>query len=139
MRAMIIEQTGGPETLQLADVPTPTPGPGQVLLRVAFAGVNPADWKDRQGMLAIYQAYRFPYIVGFDAAGVVDQVGPGVSGLKPGDRAFTPTNHGQGGWGSYAEYVIADEDRVAPIPQGMSFEAAASIPVAALTGWQALF
>ena len=46
MRAMIIEQTGGPETLQLADVPTPTPGPGQVLLRVAFAGVNPADWKD---------------------------------------------------------------------------------------------
>lgn len=139
MRAMIIQQTGGPEVLQLGEVPTPEPGPGQMLIRIACAGVNPADWKDRQGMLAIYQPYRFPYIIGFDAAGVVERVGPGVSTLQPGDRVFTTGNHGQGAWGSYAEYLVTEADRAAPIPLGMSFEAAAAIPVAALTGWQALF
>ncbi len=139
MRAMIIENTGGPEALRLADVPTPEPGPGQVLIRVACAGVNPADWKDREGMLAMYVAYRFPYILGFDAAGVVERVGPGVEHPRPGDRVFTPGNHGQGAWGSYAEFMVADADRTAIIPPSMSFAAAASIPVAALTGWQALF
>ncbi|MBK6677468.1 MAG: NADP-dependent oxidoreductase [Rhodocyclaceae bacterium] len=139
MRAMIIENTGGPEALRLADVPTPEPGPGQVLIRVACAGVNPADWKDREGMLAMYAAYRFPYILGFDAAGVVERVGPGVEHPRPGDRVFTPGNHGQGAWGSYAEFMVADADRTAIIPPSMSFAAAASIPVAALTGWQALF
>lgn len=139
MRAMIMEKTGGPEVLRLAEVPTPEPGPGQVLIRVACAGVNPADWKDREGMLAIYAPYRFPYILGFDAAGVVERVGPGVESPRPGDRVFTPGNHGQGAWGSYAEFMVADADRTAAIPVAMSFAAAASIPVAALTGWQALF
>lgn len=139
MRAMIMEKTGGPEVLRLAEVPTPEPGPGQVLIRVACAGVNPADWKDREGMLAMYVAYRFPYILGFDAAGVVERVGPGVEHPRPGDRVFTPGNHGQGAWGSYAEFMVADADRTAIIPPSMSFAAAASIPVAALTGWQALF
>ena len=139
MRAMIMEKTGGPEVLHLAEVPTPEPGPGQVLIRVACAGVNPADWKDREGMLAIYGPYRFPYIPGFDAAGVVERVGPGVESPRPGDRVFTPGNHGQGAWGSYAEFLVADADRAALIPPSMAFAAAASIPVAALTGWQALF
>ena len=139
MRAIIIEHTGGPEALRLADVPTPEPGPGQVLIRVACAGVNPADWKDREGMLAMYAPYHFPYIVGFDAAGVVERVGAGVDKPRPGDRVFTPGNHGQGAWGSYAEFMVANADRTATIPPSMSFAAAASIPVAALTGWQALF
>ncbi|MBK9954802.1 MAG: NADP-dependent oxidoreductase [Rhodocyclaceae bacterium] len=138
MRAIIIEHTGGPEALRLADVPTPEPGPGQVLIRVAW-GVNPADWKDREGMLAMYAPYHFPYIVGFDAAGVVERVGAGVDKPRPGDRVFTPGNHGQGAWGSYAEFMVANADRTATIPPSMSFAAAASIPVAALTGWQALF
>jgi NADPH2:quinone reductase len=136
---MIMERTGGPEVLQLAEVATPEPGPGQVLIRVACAGVNPADWKDREGMLAIYAPYRFPYIVGFDAAGIVAKLGPGVENLRPGDRVFTPGNHGQGVWGSYAEFMVADADRTALIPPSMSFAAAASLPVAVLTGWQALF
>jgi NADPH2:quinone reductase len=110
-----------------------------VLIRVACAGVNPADWKDREGMLAIYAPYRFPYIVGFDAAGVVAKLGPGVENPRPGDRVFTPGNHGQGAWGSYAEFMVADADRTALIPPSMSFAAAASLPVAVLTGWQALF
>ena len=86
MFAMIMNETGGPEVLQYAEVPAPEPGPGQVRIRVAYAGVNPADWKDRQGHLAMYRPYQFPYIIGFDAAGVVENLGPGVDKLRPGDR-----------------------------------------------------
>jgi NADPH2:quinone reductase len=139
MFAMIINETGDPEVLQYGEIATPEPGPGEVRIRVAYAGVNPADWKNRQGMLARYRPYTFPYIIGFDAAGIVDKVGAGVTAFKPGDRVFTPTNHGQGGQGSYAEFAIATDDRVARIPEGMNFMQAAALPVAALTAWQGLF
>jgi NADPH2:quinone reductase len=136
---MIINETGGPEVLRYGEIETPQPGPGEVRIRVAYAGVNPADWKNRQGMLAAFRPYVFPYIIGFDAAGVVDKLGEAVSGFAVGDRVFTPTNHGQGGQGSYAEYTIASADRVALVPDGMSFAQAAALPVAALTAWQGLF
>lgn len=139
MFALIIEETGGPEVLKYAEVPTPEPAAGEVLLRVIYAGVNPADWKNRQGMLAAFRPYSFPYIIGFDAAGVVAAVGEEVTGFAVGDRVVTPTNHGQGGQGSYAEYAIASVDRVALIPEGMGFDQAAALPVASLTAWQALF
>lgn len=139
MYAMIIRETGGPEVFEYAELPTPTPGPGEVLVRVAYAGVNPADWKNRQGMLAQYRPYVFPYVIGFDAAGVVAKVGEGVDGFAPGDRVFTPTNHGQGGQGSYAEYTLANVDRVARIPEALGFDQAAALPVASLTAWQGLF
>lgn len=108
-------------------------------IQIACAGVNPADWKNRQGLLAAYRPYVFPYVIGFDAAGVVAAVGDAVTGFKPGDRVFTPTNHGQGGQGSYAQYTLARQDRVAHIPDSLGFEQAAALPVAALTAWQALF
>lgn len=139
MFAMIIEETGGPEVFKYAELPTPTPGPGEVLLQVAYAGVNPADWKNREGHLALYRPYTFPYIIGFDAAGIVAAVGEGVTEFQPGERVFTPTNHGQGGQGSYAEFAIASADRVARIPDGLSFAQAAALPVASLTAWQGLF
>jgi NADPH2:quinone reductase len=139
MYAMIIEETGDPEVLKYAELPTPVPQAGEVLVQVACAGVNPADWKNRRGLLAAFRPYYFPYIIGFDAAGVVAATGPGVTGFKPGDRVFTPTNHGQGGQGSYAEYAIANQDRVAHIPRRLDFAQAAALPVAALTAWQALF
>lgn len=139
MYAMIIEKTGGPEVLQYAEIATPQPGPGEVLIRVGCAGVNPADWKNRQGLLEQYRPYFFPYIIGFDAAGTVAAVGEGVTEFAVGERVFTPTNHGQGGQGSYAEYTLANVDRVAAIPKGMGFDQAAALPVAALTAWQALF
>lgn len=139
MFAMIIEETGGPEVFQYADIDTPQPGPGQVLIEVACAGVNPADWKNRQGHLAQFRPYVFPYIIGFDAAGVVAAVGEGVTGLRVGDRVFSPTNHGQGGQGSYAQYTLADIGRVARIPAGLDFAQAAALPVASLTAWQGLF
>ena len=139
MFAMIIEETGGPEVFKYAELPTPTPGPGEVLVQIACAGVNPADWKNREGHLAQYRPYTFPYIIGFDAAGIVAAVGEGVTEFQPGERVFTPTNHGQGGQGSYAEYAIASADRVARIPDGLSFAQAAALPVASLTAWQGLF
>ncbi|MEQ9463673.1 MAG: NADP-dependent oxidoreductase [Haliea sp.] len=139
MYAMIIEATGGPEVLRYAEIETPVPQPGEVLIKVAYAGVNPADWKNRQGLLAEFRPYAFPYIIGFDAAGVVAALGEGVTGFAVGDRVFTPTNHGQGGQGSYAEYVLASVDRVASIPAGLGFAEAAALPVAALTAWQGLF
>jgi NADPH2:quinone reductase len=139
MYAMIIEETGGPDVFRYAEVDTPEPGPAEVLVRVARAGVNPADWKNRQGHLAQFRPYVFPYIIGFDAAGVVAAVGEGVAGISVGDRVVTPTNHGQGGQGSYAEYTLANEDRVARIPHSLTFSQAAALPVAALTAWQGLF
>ena len=139
MFAMLIEETGGPEVFQYRELPTPVPGAEDILIEVAYAGVNPADWKNRQGLLAEYRPYVFPYIIGFDASGVVAAVGDNVTGFKPGDRVFTPTNHGQGGQGSYAQYTLANQDRVAHIPKGLGFDEAAALPVAALTAWQALF
>jgi NADPH:quinone reductase len=138
MFAVIMTETGGPEVLRYATIDTPEPGPGEIRIRVAYAGVNPADWKNRQGMLAAFRPYYFPYVLGFDAAGVVDVVGEGVEGFAPGDRVFTPTNHGQGAQGSYAELVIASADRVAHLPTGLGFAEAAALPVAALTAWQGL-
>ncbi|MBM0128012.1 NADP-dependent oxidoreductase [Pimelobacter simplex] len=135
---MIMNETGGPEVLQYGEIATPEPGPGEVRVRVAYAGVNPADWKNRQGMLAAFRPYVFPYVLGFDAAGVIDAIGEGVTGFAIGDRVVTPTNHGQGGQGSYAEYVVAAVDRVAVMPDEMGFAEAAALPVAALTAWQAL-
>lgn len=139
MYAMIINETGGPEVLRFAEIDTPEPGPGELRIRVAYAGVNPADWKNREGMLAAFRPYVFPCIIGFDAAGIVDKLGEGVTGFASGDRVFTPTNHGQGGQGSYAEYAIAAVDRVAHIPADLCFSHAAALPVAALTAWQGLF
>ena len=139
MFAMIIDEVGSPEILHAAQVPTPQPGPGEVLIRVVYAGVNPADWKNRQGMLAAFRPYHFPCIIGFDAAGTVAAVGDGVEGFDPGDRVFSPTNHGQGAQGSYAEYVVASSDRLAHMPAALRFDQAAVLPVAALTAWQGVF
>ncbi|HBX71558.1 MAG TPA: NADP-dependent oxidoreductase, partial [Halieaceae bacterium] len=91
MYAMIIERTGGPEVFQYAEIDTPEPGPGEVVVQVAYAGVNPADWKNREGHLAQFRPYVFPYIIGFDAAGRISAVGEGVEGFAVGDRVFTPT------------------------------------------------
>jgi NADPH2:quinone reductase len=139
MYAMIISETGGPEVLHYGEIDTPEPGPGELRIRVAYAGVNPADWKNREGLLAAFRPYAFPYVIGFDAAGIVDRLGEGVTGFTVGDRVFSPTNHGQGGQGSYAQYTVAAVDRVAHIPAGLGFAQAAALPVAALTAWQGLF
>ncbi len=138
MTAAALYGFGDADTFELASLPVPSPGPGEVLIRVAYAGVNPADWKDREGHIAQFYDIEFPYIVGFDAAGFIADLGEGVSDLSPGDRVVTVSAHGQGGQGSYAEYLPVPVDRVAKIPAELALDQAAIIPVAALTAWQVL-
>jgi len=139
MRAMVIDRFGGPEVFRDAEVETPSPRAGEVLIRIAYAGVNPADWKCREGWLAQFFDTKFPFIVGFDAAGVVAAVGEGVTAYRPGDRVVTSSNQGIGDWGTYAEYARSDIDRVAKLADGLGFKTAASIPTAAVTSWEGLF
>ena len=77
MKAMVLDRFGGPEVLYLADIERPRASPGNVVVQVAFAGVNPADWKAREGWLASYFQYQFPFVLGFDAAGIIAEVGEG--------------------------------------------------------------
>lgn len=135
MRAMVIKGFGGPEVLHWEELPIPQPGPGEVLVRIAYASVNPADWKTREGMLSKYIDYNFPFVLGFDLAGVVEAVGDGVTAHKPGDRVFGTSRQGQGLNGSYAEYTIAHEALLAPIPRHATLAEAAGLPTAGTTAY----
>lgn len=139
MRAILIDRPGGPEMLRLGETRTPVAGPGEVLVEIGFAGVNPADWKCRQGMLEAFFTPAYPFILGFDLAGVVAAIGPGVAGLVPGDRVFGGSQQGSGRNGAYAEYAATLPAFLAPVPEGMMLAEAAAYPTAALTAWQALF
>jgi NADPH:quinone reductase-like Zn-dependent oxidoreductase len=139
MRAMAIDRFGGPEVLRMAELPIPAPGPGEVLIKVAYAGVNPADWKCREGWLARFFEYRFPFVLGFDAAGVVVKLGAGVSGLAAGQRVVACSKQGLGQWGSYAEYVVAATDGVAPLADHVPQAEAAALPTAGITAYEGLF
>jgi NADPH:quinone reductase-like Zn-dependent oxidoreductase len=139
MRAMVIHGFGGPEVLVPGEIEVPVPKPGEVLIRIAYASVNPADWKCREGWLSQFFDYKFPFVVGFDAAGIVAGVGEGVTEYKIGDRVVTSSNQGIGERGSYAEYLVSDIDRVSHIADTLDFATAASIPTAAITSWEGLF
>jgi NADPH:quinone reductase-like Zn-dependent oxidoreductase len=125
---------GGPEVLELVDAPRPEPGPTEVLVRVAAAGVNPVDWKTRArgGFLG-----KPPFTVGWDVAGVVERVGAGVARFAPGDRVFGMPRFPHEA-AAYAEYVTSPSRQLARIPEGLSDVDAAALPLAGLTGWQAL-
>ncbi|WP_380879267.1 oxidoreductase [Sphingomonas sp. DBB INV C78] len=139
MRAMVLDRFGGPEVLRLGDIERPPVEAGGVVVEVAFASVNPADWKAREGWLARYFDYQFPFVVGFDAAGVVAEVGEGVTDLVVGDRVVTASNQGRGARGSYAEFVASDRERVVKLPASVGFREAATLPTAGMTAWQAVF
>ena len=139
MRAMVIDGFGGPEVFRMGDIPIPEPKAGEVLIRVAYASVNPADWKCREGWLAQFFQYKFPFVVGFDAAGVIAGLGEGVTQYEIGDRVITSSNQGIGENGSYAEYLTVVTDRVAPMADSLDFATGASIPTAAVTSWEGLF
>jgi NADPH:quinone reductase-like Zn-dependent oxidoreductase len=136
---MVIDRFGGPDVFRMGEIPMPVPGADEIVIRVAYAGVNPADWKCREGWLSQFFDYKFPFVVGFDAAGIVSAVGPGVTDYKVGERVTTHSNQGDGENGSYAEYVKSVTDRCAHIADSLSFEIAAAIPTAAVTSWEACF
>jgi len=139
MRAMVLDRFGGPEVLRIAEIELPKAEAGGVVIRVCYAGVNPADWKAREGWLSRYFNYQFPFVVGFDAAGTVVEVGEDVVGLAVGDRVVTASNQGRGERGSYAEHVAADQERVAKLPAHISFRDAATLPTAGMTAWETVF
>jgi NADPH2:quinone reductase len=121
MKAIQVQQFGGPEVLQLLEIPTPKSGPGQVLVRVHAAGVNPYDTYMRNGTYAIKP--QLPYTPGSDAAGVIEAVGEGVTKIKPGTRVYTARTES----GAYAEYALALESQVHPLPEKISFTQGAGV------------
>lgn len=132
MKAIQVHQFGGPEVLALHEVPTPKPGPGEVLVRVRAAGVNPYDTYMRNGTYSIKPP--LPYTPGSDAAGTVEAVGPGVTRVKSGDRVYTATTLS----GAYAEYALAAEAQVHPLPEKTSFAQGAGLWVPYGTAYTAL-
>ncbi|WKE73558.1 NADP-dependent oxidoreductase [Streptomyces sp. WP-1] len=135
MRAVVVEQWGGPENLVEREIPRPEPGLNEVLVRVHAAGVNPVDWKTRaSGALIEWGAVP---AVGWDVSGTIEAVGPGVGLFRPGDEVFgMPSFPRQAG--AYAEYVVAPARHLAPKPASLTHVEAAALPLAALTAWQAL-
>ena len=139
MQAMVLDRFGGPEVLHMAAIERPRAAPGGVIVQVAYAGVNPADWKTRKGWLAPFFEYQFPFVLGFDAAGVVAEIGDGITDLAVGDRVVTASNMGRGERGTYAQYVASDRERVVKLPDSVRFTDAAAMPTAGVTCWEALF
>ncbi|HTZ98787.1 MAG TPA: NADP-dependent oxidoreductase [Candidatus Aquilonibacter sp.] len=137
MKAVRVHEYGGPEALQYEDAPRPQPAPGEVLIRVHAAAINPVDRAMRQGYFKERIPFKLPFIPGWDVAGVVEAVGSGVSRLKPGDEVYGRTDLSRDG--SYAEYMVARESEIALKPKSIDFVTAAAIPLAGLTAWQALF
>jgi NADPH:quinone reductase-like Zn-dependent oxidoreductase len=136
LRAIRVERFGGPEALRLVSMEPPAPGPGEVLVRVAAAGVNPVDWKVRAGG-AGERFGRPPYVPGWDVAGVVEATGDGVSAFAAGDEVFGMPRFPEPA-GCYADYVCAPADHLAAAPAGTDRVAAAGLPLAGLTALQAL-
>lgn len=131
MRAVRLDNFGGPEVLELVELDTPEPGAGQALVRVMASGVNPADWKVRSGLVPKYGPP--PLTPGLDVSGVVERVGPGVTAFRPGDEVV-----GAPMGGGYADYAVVDADALAAKPAGVDHVTAAALPIAGLTAWQAL-
>ncbi|GAC1033144.1 NADP-dependent oxidoreductase [Pseudomonas sp. No.21] len=136
MKAFVIERYGKQERLKPADVPEPTLGEHDVLVQVHAASINPLDIKLKSGALKRVVPLRLPLVLGNDLAGVVSQVGARVTGFKPGDEVYARTDTAR--IGAFADCIAVSEANVAPKPAGLSMEQAASLPLVALTAWQAL-
>lgn len=132
--AIRIHNYGGPEELKHEQVQHPEPQADEVLVRVLAAGVNPVDWKITEGWMKDFRPIQFPYIPGRDIAGIVEEVGPGVTAFQKGQAVF-----GQSAKGGYAEHTLASITTLALKPDTISFQEAAAIPVGATTAWQGLF
>jgi NADPH2:quinone reductase len=134
-RAVVIEEFGGPEVLNLSEVERPRPGPGQLLVRVMASGTNPVEAKIRAGKAI--PDLPLPAVLGGDVSGVVEAVGAAVTGFAPGDEVYyTPELSSPAG--SYADYNVVDARIVAPKPRNLSHVEAAAIPLAGGTAWEAI-
>jgi NADPH:quinone reductase-like Zn-dependent oxidoreductase len=132
MKAARFTTYGGPDVIHLDDIPVPSPGAGQVLIKVAATSFNPADVGDRSGA---YRQVRLPFTVGFDVAGTVERVGSDVTAFVPGDPLIARLDGG----GASAEYAVVDAHLSARAPSAIPLTDAAAIPLAGLTAWQAIY
>jgi len=137
MNSVRIHRYGGPEVLRYEKAPRPEPGTGEVLIRVHGAGVNPVDWKVREGYARDFLKHALPLVPGWDVSGVVEAAGPGATRWKPGDELFSRPDIARNG--AYAEFLVVRESEAARKPQSLDHLQAAAVPLAALTAWQALF
>lgn len=130
MRGWLVRRFGGPEVMEyVADLPRPEPGPGQVLVEVRASGINFAETRMRAGT---YSGQEVPFVMGMECAGTVAACGPGVTGFAPGQRVFGRAR------GAHADFVLVDAAHLLPLPERLSFEEGAAIPVGWLTAWHAL-
>ena len=134
MRAAVTEAFGGVDRIVLHDRPRPVPGRGEALVRVRAAAMNPLDTKLREGKFRLIFRLKPPFVLGFDLAGEVESVGPGVSRLRPGDAVFGTLSRP----GAHAEYAVGGEELLLPKPARLSFEEAAALPAAAASALQIL-
>jgi NADPH:quinone reductase-like Zn-dependent oxidoreductase len=137
MKAVVMREHGGPEVLEVLDVGRPKPGPAEVLIRTAAAGVNPVDWQVRAGSWVPDAMGEPPMILGWDVAGRVEEVGDDVLRFEPGDHVFGLPRFPELARCD-AEYVAAPERFLALIPDSISDEQAGALPLAGLTAWQAV-
>ncbi|MGH3740366.1 MAG: NADP-dependent oxidoreductase [Micromonosporaceae bacterium] len=138
MRAIAYSRYGGPDVLELADLPMPKVGPDSVLIRVKAAAVNPVDWKVREGYLDGLMDVHFPVVPGWDVAGVVEQVGLDTPEFSVGDEVYGYVRKDWVQAGTFAEHVAAPVRTLARKPASLSFEEAAAVPLAGLTAYQSI-
>ncbi|WP_329494668.1 NADP-dependent oxidoreductase [Kitasatospora herbaricolor] len=138
MKAIAIRQYGGPEVVEWTDLPDPKVGPDSVLVQVRAAGVNPVDWKVREGRLDGTFDVRFPLIPGWDVAGVVRAVGGAVTEFAPGDEVIGYVRKDSVEHGTYAELVAAPVRTLARKPAALDWAQAGGLPLAGLTAYQSL-
>jgi NADPH:quinone reductase-like Zn-dependent oxidoreductase len=132
MKAVVVHQYGGPEVLKFEEYPDPVPGPGEVLVRVAAASVNPIDYKRRAGLTKDFYPIKFPGLIGVDMAGTVVKIGPGVEGFSAGDQVFAMADD------TYAELCAVKAAILAKVPKGLDLLQAAALPLVTTTGNQLL-
>lgn len=137
MRAIRIYSYGGPQVMVGEIVPRPEPSTKEVLIAVHAAGVNPIDWKVREGYVKGWLRQKLPLIPGWDVSGVIVELGDGVDGFRKGDEVYGKLDAGRDG--AYAEYAVSRVENIALKPRTLDHVHAAAVPTAALTAWQSLF
>ena len=133
MSAVQITNYGGPERLKIVELPIPEPRDNQILVQIYAAGINPYEWKMREGYYKQFNPVTFPIIPGFEISGVIHSVGSKVTRFLPGQEVYGYVS------GSYAEYSLTTEDKLFYKPSYLSFEEAAALPVGTQTAWSVLF
>ena len=138
MRAVVFDETGAPDVLHVADMPVPSPVLSEVLVRVVAAGINPVDYKIREGYLRGLIDTRLPVVPGWDVAGIVEKTGLDTPEFAVGDAVLAYARADIVENGSVAEFMPVPVRTATLKPEGLSFEDAAALPLAGLTAWQAL-